>query len=123
MTWRPTRRAERRDETQVYRVTSARRGHSQDIRRRERRYIITMLVRTVCLLLAIFVPVTPLRIVFVVAAVVLPYFAVVFANSGHEPDGSAPDLLDAPPQIPLPSGPDATDSEPPGRPPRHGSVS
>jgi hypothetical protein len=107
----------------VYRVTAARRGTTDDVRRRERRYVITMLVRTACLLLAIFVPVTPLRVAFVIGAVVLPYFAVVFANGGREPATSAPDLLDAPPRIPLERGPDTTDSTPSEAPPRHGSVS
>jgi hypothetical protein len=136
------RRGSRREP--VYRVTAARRGTTEDVRRRERRYVITMLVRTACLLLAIFVPVTPLRIAFVIGAVFLPYFAVVFANGGREPATAAPDLLDAPPRTRLetglapgdatgtapgdaartgPGGQAGTDSPPPEGPPRHGSVS
>jgi len=107
----------------VYRVTAARRGASEDIRRRETRYIVTMLVRTACLLLAIFVPVTPLRILFVIGAVVLPYIAVVFANGGHEPDAGAPDLLDAPPRIPLSEGGENTDSASGSPTSRHESMS
>jgi len=47
------------------------------------RYLVSMGVRTACFLLAVVVH-GPLRWVFVLAAIVLPYLAVVFANAGRE---------------------------------------
>jgi len=67
----------------VYEITGARRGLSEDIAYRQRRYAISMGVRTVCFLLAI-VTQGWLRWTFFVAALLLPYFAVVFANAGRE---------------------------------------
>lgn len=72
----------------VHTVTDARKPMSEDIRYRQRRYLISMGVRTACLVLA-FVLHGPLRFVALAAAILLPYFAVVFANGGREPDGGA----------------------------------
>src|SRR4051794_21662233 len=47
------------------------------------RYLFSMAVRTVCVILCIVVP-GPLRWVFAVGAIVLPYIAVVAANSVGE---------------------------------------
>lgn len=73
----------------VYRVTGARRSLSEDIRDRQRRYLASMAVRTVCLLLAI-VTHGWLRFVFLAGAVGLPYIAVVMANGGREPERGGP---------------------------------
>jgi Flp pilus assembly protein TadB len=78
---------------EAVRITTARRSRSADIRSREVRYLISMGVRTVCFILAIVVS-GPLRWVFVVAAFVLPYFAVVMANAGSRPDTGAPAPFD-----------------------------
>ncbi len=43
---------------------------SEDIRYRQHRYLIMMAIRTICFL----------------AAILIPYFAVIFANGGREPD-------------------------------------
>lgn len=72
----------------VYVVTDARRAHSEEVALRTRRYLISMGIRTVCLVLAIFVLHGPLRWVAVGAAVVLPWLAVVFANSTPVPDAT-----------------------------------
>jgi len=47
-----------------------------------RRYLISMTIRVVCLILAIFVLHGWMRLIGVAAAVVLPWFAVVMANAG-----------------------------------------
>jgi hypothetical protein len=79
----------------VYTVTDARRPMSEDIGYRERRYLITMGIRALCFLLSILFAVTVhgswrwLAIVALLAAVILPYVAVIFANGGREPDSSA----------------------------------
>ncbi len=61
---------------------------SQDIRFRERRYLIMMGIRTVCFITAVLMFVNHLgwlTAIPVVGALVIPYFAVIFANGGREP--------------------------------------
>lgn len=69
----------------VFTITDAQRGLSVEQSGRTRRYLISMGIRTACVLLAIFVPGWP-RWVFIAGAVVLPYLAVVIANAGREND-------------------------------------
>ncbi|MEY4136468.1 MAG: hypothetical protein RL205_596 [Actinomycetota bacterium] len=69
----------------VFTITDAQRGLSVEQNGRTRRYLISMGIRTACVLLAIFVPGWP-RWVFISGAVVLPYLAVVIANAGREND-------------------------------------
>ena len=76
-------------EEPVYSVTAARRGTSDDLAQRQRRYLISMGIRTVCFVLAV-VTHGPIRWVFVAAAVVLPYVAVVMANAVGSGTGDAP---------------------------------
>jgi hypothetical protein len=69
-------------------VTEARPGLSADIRYRERRYLIMMGIRTVCFIAALLMFVNHLgwlTAIPIVGAVVIPYFAVIFANGGREP--------------------------------------
>jgi Protein of unknown function (DUF3099) len=77
----------RRDQTYV--VTEARTGHSADVAYRERRYLIMMGIRTVCFITALLMFVNHLgwlTAIPIVGALVIPYFAVIFANGGREPD-------------------------------------
>jgi hypothetical protein len=63
---------------------------SDDIRYRERRYLIMMGIRTVCFITAVLMFVNHLgwlTAIPAVGALVIPYFAVVFANAGREPAG------------------------------------
>src|SRR5687768_2133037 len=76
----------------VYEITGARRGLTEDVRYRQRRYVISMSIRTVCFVLAI-VTTGALRWTFFAAALVLPYLSVVFANGGREPSHAPPDTL------------------------------
>jgi len=77
----------RRHEPQVQRITAAPEPLAQDVARRQRRYLAQMGVRLVCFVLAFLtwshVPVW-VSIAFLVAAVLLPYVAVIFANAGRE---------------------------------------
>jgi hypothetical protein len=72
---------------EVHRITNAPEPLSADQSRRERRYLVQMGIRVLCFLLAVFllgrVPgwVTG---ILLVAAVVLPYVAVILANAGRE---------------------------------------
>ncbi|HET7327831.1 MAG TPA: DUF3099 domain-containing protein, partial [Nocardioidaceae bacterium] len=62
-------------------ITSARTSHSADIRGRQNRYLFSMAVRTLCVVLAV-VTAGYLRWAFIAGAVFLPYIAVVAANAG-----------------------------------------
>lgn len=64
----------------VYSVSGVRHGTSDDLAQRQRRYLISMSIRTVSFVLAV-VTHGPLRWIFVAAALVLPYIAVVMANA------------------------------------------
>lgn len=70
---------------EVYTITGAQRALSQEQSGRTRRYLVSMGIRTACVLLAIVVPGWP-RWIFILGAVVLPYLAVVAANAGREND-------------------------------------
>lgn len=62
------------------RITTAEPGRSVDISARQRRYLFSMAVRTVCFIGAVAVGPGILRWALVVGAVVLPYVAVVIAS-------------------------------------------
>ncbi len=70
-------------------ITSARTSHSEDLHKRQVRYLMSMGIRTVCFVLAI-VTTGPLRWVLVSAAVFLPYVAVVLANAGDRRTSTGP---------------------------------
>ncbi len=74
---------------QVYRITGAPTALSDDMRGRQRRYLLSMGVRTLCFIGATIVS-GPLRWVLIVGAVLLPYLAVVFANAGRAAMPSQP---------------------------------
>jgi Protein of unknown function (DUF3099) len=74
---------------QVHLVTQAHRPMSEDISYRQHRYLIMMGIRVVCFAIAIVLYVEHMRwliLVPAVGAILIPYFAVVFANAGREPD-------------------------------------
>lgn len=70
-------------------ITSAQRALSDEQAGRTRKYLISMGIRTACVIGAIFVPGWP-RWVLIAGAVVLPYLAVVIANAGREKDTGSP---------------------------------
>lgn len=84
-------------------ITSVRPARSVDIRRRQNRYLISMGIRTICFVLAI-VTTGPVRWIFVTAAIILPYVAVVLANATDRrgSTGSIPYVADQKPQIEAP---------------------
>lgn len=67
---------------EVHSITGAATSLSSEQTGRTRRYLVSMTLRTACVLLAIVVPGWP-RWVFIAGAVVLPYLAVVAANSSR----------------------------------------
>lgn len=77
----------RRDRDEAVRITTASSNREDEIWARQRRYLFSMLVRTVCFVGAIIAD-GVLRWVLVAAAVLLPYVAVVMANAvGSRDDG------------------------------------
>ena len=80
-----------RKETEPVRITSATRAHSDDVGARQRRYVISMSIRTVCFLLAVVSMGHWFMWLFLAASAFLPYVAVVLANGGASPDPGGPD--------------------------------
>jgi hypothetical protein len=88
---------------QVYRITGARTGLQEDVRGRQRRYVISMLVRTLSVILAatLWNVERHVAIVALVLGVVLPYVAVVIANAGRENAPSLPSTFVVAPTPPM----------------------
>jgi hypothetical protein len=72
-----------KDEDDIYDITSAQKSLSTDQPGRQRRYFISMMVRTACFILTVILP-SPFRWFALAGAVFLPYIAVVVANAGRE---------------------------------------
>lgn len=73
------------------RITTATRSRSDDIAARQRRYVISMSIRTVCFVLAVVTMGHWYMWGFLVASFVLPYIAVVMANAGSSADPGGPE--------------------------------
>ena len=72
------------------RITTAAANRDEDIRSRQRRYLISMGIRTVCFVAAVIVGHGWAMWLLIVAAVLLPYVAVVMANAtSHRTDDFA----------------------------------
>lgn len=81
-------------------ITSAPEPLEEDQARRTRRYLVQMGIRIVCFLGAIVVDVPWVRWTLVVAAVVLPYSAVLFANAGRDRVSYDTSPMTAVPEVP-----------------------
>ena len=73
-------------EPDVVRITTASSSRNEDIAARQKRYLISMGLRTVCFVSAIVVGPGWLRWALVAAAILLPYVAVVMANASFTKD-------------------------------------
>lgn len=86
-------RVARRRQPEAVRITNAPVNRKDELAHRQRRYVISMTIRTLCFIGAV-VAQGWLRWVLVVAAFVLPYVAVVMANQAsptvEEEDPEAP---------------------------------
>jgi hypothetical protein len=90
---------------EIHRITAARRPHSDDQDQRVVRYLVSMMIRTVCLVLVVVLHGHLwLQIIFGAGAVFLPYVAVVLANAGGEPRQVMPPPGVTPPQRPALGG-------------------
>ena len=99
------------------RITSAQTSHSERVRGRQTRYLISMGIRTLCFVLAV-VTDGALRWAFIAGAVVLPYVAVIAANASGEVDRDVPEPFVDDSRPMLEAGPaDRSDNSGPGREP------
>jgi hypothetical protein len=101
-----------RDDDQVFSITSARSGHSDDLGSREKRYAISMGIRTLCFVGAIIAWQTIggwVPWLLLVGALVLPYTSVILANAGVRSQGSGADLITPEPYGTLEPGPSGDD--------------
>jgi len=83
----------------VHQISGARKGLTEDVAGRQRRYVVSMSIRTVCFVAAVFTP-SPWRWILVAGALFLPYIAVVLANAGREPTSNAPVRAQIVPPLP-----------------------
>ncbi|KOG28716.1 DUF3099 domain-containing protein [Streptomyces resistomycificus] len=97
---------------QVFRITGARSSLQDDVRGRQRRYVISMTVRTISVILAatLWNVERHVAIVALVLGAVLPYIAVVVANAGRENAPSLPSTFVAAPTRPMITPPHAPES-------------
>ncbi|MQY33418.1 hypothetical protein SRB17_13790 [Streptomyces sp. RB17] len=88
---------------QVFRITGARTGLAEDVRGRQRRYVISMTIRTVSVILAVSLWNVEryVAMVALVAGALLPYIAVVIANAGRERPPSLPSTFITAPMRPM----------------------
>ncbi|MFJ2228639.1 DUF3099 domain-containing protein [Streptomyces halstedii] len=94
---------------EVFRITGARQSLADDVRGRQRRYIISMSVRTVSVVLAaaLWNVERHVAVVALALGVLLPYVAVVIANAGRENTPSLPSTF-----VPAPMRPAALGAAP-----------
>jgi Flp pilus assembly protein TadB len=95
----------RRRQDDSIRITTASRPRSEDIRGRERRYLMSMGLRTACFILAVVTMGHWVMWLFLVGAVFLPYIAVIVANAGANTDPDTDEFRYDPDLRSLPPGP------------------
>lgn len=93
----------KRDRPEVHRISGARAGLTEDVAGRQRRYIISMSVRTVSVILTVVLwnVERPLAWATLVLGMLLPYVAVVVANAGRENAPQLPASYIPPPLRPV----------------------
>ena len=109
--------------SQVHLVTQAQRSLSDDITYRQRRYLLMMGIRALCFVIAVVIFVNHLgwlTVIPALGAIVIPYFAVVFANGGREPSTTR-GFMEYQPNVPATRDPAGPSSENGPRPARPGS--
>ncbi|MEU8843278.1 DUF3099 domain-containing protein [Streptomyces roseus] len=82
----------KRNGAQVFRITGARMSLDEDVRGRQRRYVVSMVIRTLSVLATVILwnVERHVAIVTLIAGGLLPYVAVVIANAGRESTPSLP---------------------------------
>ncbi len=78
-------------------VTSLEVSPEEERRNRFIKYTVAMIIRSICVVLAVLVPLGWLTVLFAAGAVFLPYFAVVIANAqGSSSSSSSKRTAEAP---------------------------
>ncbi|MCA6095397.1 DUF3099 domain-containing protein [Streptomyces sp. SCA3-4] len=101
--------------TEVFRITGARQGLAEDVRGRQRRYVISMGIRTLSVVLTVILWNIERYVAIgtLVLGALLPYVAVVIANAGRENAPSLPGtFVPAPTRPMLTTGPAGGGAEP-----------
>lgn len=95
-----------RREQQVFSITTAASSQSEEIAKRQKRYAISMGIRTLCFLLAVvfWSQVLWLAVIFIIGALLLPYTSVILANAGVRQKGSGTNTFSAPTSGEITSG-------------------
>ncbi|CAL9402886.1 DUF3099 domain-containing protein [Streptomyces sp. R1] len=88
---------------EVFRITGARTGLQEDVRGRQRRYVISMSIRTLSVILAVCLwnVERHVAIAALILGAALPYIAVVIANAGRENAPSLPSTFVTAPTPPM----------------------
>jgi uncharacterized ion transporter superfamily protein YfcC len=81
-------------EPEAIRITTATRSRNEDIAARQKRYLISMTIRTVCFVLGVVSLGHWFMWVFLAASFLLPTIAVVVANSSSPPDPGGPEYFE-----------------------------
>lgn len=103
---------------EVIRITGARQGLSEDVRGRQRRYVVSMGIRTLSVVLTVILWNIERYVAIgtLVLGALLPYVAVVIANAGRENAPSLPGTFVPAPTRPMlgraPERPSDTVAEP-----------
>ncbi|MFB7599713.1 DUF3099 domain-containing protein [Streptomyces sp. NPDC056160] len=97
---------------EVFRITGARTGLQEDVRGRQRRYVISMSIRTLAVLLAVALWNVEryVAIAALVLGAALPYIAVVIANAGRENAPGLPSTFVTMPTKPMITSPRTADA-------------
>ena len=101
-------------DTEVHSITDAAAAHSEEMRQRMIKYAVAMGIRMVCLIL-VFVVDGWFKILPVIGAVFLPWFAVVIANGSDHAEVHSESLIDYVPmgELDAPRSGQTTGQEPP----------
>ncbi|WP_329458489.1 DUF3099 domain-containing protein [Streptomyces sp. NBC_01497] len=99
----------KRNDNGVFRITGARTGLQEDVRGRQRRYVISMGIRTIAVILTVVLwnVERPVAVAALAVGLLLPYVAVVIANAGRENVRSLPSTF-----VPTPTRPMITAGSP-----------
>ncbi|MFL6062504.1 MAG: DUF3099 domain-containing protein [Marmoricola sp.] len=85
-------RRKRDSDADVVRITGAPQNLGDDIANRQRRYLISMTIRTLCFIGAVvFYKIPIVCIILIVASFLLPFVAVVIANAAAPRTGTTPE--------------------------------
>ncbi len=97
----------------MYSITSASTGHSDELGGREKRYAISMAIRSVCFVAGVIAWQYQVwaGVTLIVLATFLPYTSVVLANSGVRSKGSGTDLMTPDPYGEIADGPSTSEPQ------------